>query len=267
LTPRGKRFLPAARQLLEAADHALAVALDERGPTLRVDVWGPVDPPESMLRAYAAEHPEVVMELGMRRNLAAALDAVRRNELDATIGNVANLRERVEGELATALIATTPLSGLVDGAAELAGADVITETELRTHGLALPPQPSQEEFGRFISEFASAIDAPLSRATQPFSLDRLVERVAAGSGTVTLVPSSWTTPRGAGVRIVPLQPTPLFPWFLVWRAASPNPQLQRMVRVLTGDAPEPRDVVDDCWLPARVNEKQGTRPAVAGGTD
>ena len=33
LTPRGRRFLPAARRLLEAADHALAVALDEAEAT------------------------------------------------------------------------------------------------------------------------------------------------------------------------------------------------------------------------------------------
>jgi DNA-binding transcriptional LysR family regulator len=263
LTPRGRRFLPAARRLLEAADHAL----DEREATLRVDVWGPVDPPESMLRAYAAEHPEMVIELGMRRNFGAALDAVRRNELDAAIGNVANLPEAVEGELATALIATTPLSGLVDDAGELSSADVITETELRNHGLALPPQSSQQEFGRFISEFASAVDAPLSRATRPFDLDHLVDRVAAGTSAVTLVPSALKARPGTGVRIAPLRPTPLFPWFLVWRAASPDPLLHRMVRSLTGhETAQPVDA-GDSWLPAGVVQRDGASVAAAAGIE
>lgn len=253
LTPRGRRFLPAARRLLEAADDALAVAFDQHEATLRVDVWGPVDPPEAMLRAYAAAHPEVVIEISMRRNLAAALDAVRRHELDAAIGNVANLPEALDGELATALIATTPLSGLVDDSGALSAADVITEAELRTYGLAVPPQSSQQEFGRFISEFGNAIGAALSRATRPFDLDRLVDRVAAESSTVTLVPSASKARPGAGVRIVPLKPTPLFPWFLVWRTASPDPLLQRMVRALTGDESALSDGAD-YWLPAGVDQ-------------
>jgi DNA-binding transcriptional LysR family regulator len=189
----------------------------------------------------------------MRRNLGAALAAVRRNELDAAIGNVANLPEAVDDELATALMATTPLSGLVDDSGELAGADVITEADLRAHGLALPPQSSQQEFGRFISEFASAIGAPLSRATRPFDLGHLVDRVAAGSSAVTLVPSAVKTRPGAGVRIVPLQPTPLFPWFLVWRAASPDPLLHRMVRSLTGHEHAQPAVAGEWWLPAGVS--------------
>lgn len=258
LTPRGRRLLPAARRLLEAADHALAVALDEQEATLRVDVWGPVDPPVSMLRAYAAEHPEVVIEVGMRRNLTAALDAVRRTELDATIGNVANLPETIGDDLATELIGVTPLSGLVDDSGDLASAEVITETELRNHGLALPPQSSQQEFGRFIAEFASAIDAPLSRATRPFDLDLLVDRVAAGSSAVTLVPSALRTRAGAGVRIVPLQPTPLFPWFLVWRAASPDPLLRRMVGALSGHASAQPAVAGDWWLPAGAHRDRAS---------
>ncbi len=42
LTQQGRRFLPAARQLLEVAEQALASARGGADPPLRVDVWGPL---------------------------------------------------------------------------------------------------------------------------------------------------------------------------------------------------------------------------------
>lgn len=167
LTERGERLLPAAHQLLEAADHALATALDQPVSSLRVDVWGPVDPPEAMLRSFAAEHPDSVVEISMRRNLPAALDALRRNELDAVLGNVVNLHTELADGLSSQLVAVTPLAGLVSHPGELETLDLITWDTLRHHGLALPDQASRPEFGRFVAELAKAIGAPLATQRQP----------------------------------------------------------------------------------------------------
>lgn len=96
LTPNGRRFLPAARHLLEVADEALATARGTRAPVLRVDVWGKLAPVEPMLRRFTAEQPEAMLEVSMRQNLAAALQALRRNEIDVAIGNVATSPPRCQ---------------------------------------------------------------------------------------------------------------------------------------------------------------------------
>jgi DNA-binding transcriptional LysR family regulator len=244
LTDRGERLLPAARGLLEAADHALATALGEPPATLRVDVWGPVDPPEALVRAFAADHPDAILEIGMRRNLPAALDALRRHELDAVLGNVTSLGKALAPGLSARLVATTPLGALVTD-----GREAVTWEDLRRSGVAIPSQPSLPEFRGFLLEFAAAVDAPTRDDTRGVDLDRLVDRI--GIDALTLVPATWKPPKGARARVVPIRPEPLFPWSVVWRTASPHPLLRDLLDALRTD--ELR-ADGNSWLPSAVRE-------------
>jgi DNA-binding transcriptional LysR family regulator len=248
LTDRGERLLPAARGLLEAADHALATALSEPDGSLRVDVWGPVDPPEALVRAFAAAHPDAVVEVSRRSNLPAALDALRRHELDAVLGDIAHLKKAPLGDdLSARLVAVTPLAGLVGGPATV---EELTPDDLRRQGLAVPEQPSRVEFAGFICEFATAIGAPTTTETRGAHLDGLVERV--GTDAITLVPAGWPPPDAGGVAVVPIRPAPLFPWYVVWRTGSPRPLVRRLVRFLEEHA----DVAEaEGWLPAAARGK------------
>jgi DNA-binding transcriptional LysR family regulator len=245
LTDRGERLLPAARGLLEAADHALATALGEPPATLRLDVWGPVDPPEALVRAFAADHPDAILEIGMRRNLPAALDALRRHELDAVLGNVTSLGKALTPGLSARLVATTPLGALVTD-----GREAVTWDDLRRSGVAIPSQPSLPEFRGFLLEFAAAVDAPTRDDTRGVDLDRLVERI--GIDAITLVPATWKPPKDAGARVAAISPAPLFPWSVVWRTASPHPLLRALL-----DALRTHDFGVDgaSWLPSAVREQ------------
>jgi DNA-binding transcriptional LysR family regulator len=245
LTDRGERFLPAARGLLEAADHAAATALGEPPSTLRVDVWGPVDPPEALIRAFAAAHPDAILEIGMRRNLPAALDALRRHELDAVLGNVTTLGKPLAPGLSARLVAITPLGALVTD-----GREAFTWDDLRRTGLAIPVQPALPEFRAFLLEFATAVDAPTRNDTRGVDLDRLVERI--GIDALTLVPATWKPPKGAGARVAAIRPEPLFPWSIVWRTASPHPLLRDLLDALRTDQ---LGVDGDSWLPSAVHEE------------
>jgi DNA-binding transcriptional LysR family regulator len=245
LTDHGERFLPAARGLLEAADHALATALGEPPSSLRVDVWGPVDPPEALVRAFAADHPDAIFEIGMRRNLPAALDALLRHELDAVVGNVATLGKMLAPGLSARLVATTPLGALIAD-----GREAIAWDDLRRSGLAIPSQPALPEFRGFLLEFAAAVGAPTRDDTRGVDLDRLVERV--GVDAITLVPASWQPPTGADARVAPVRPPPLFPWSIVWRTASPHPLLRDLLDALRAHE---LDVDGDSWLPSAAREE------------
>jgi DNA-binding transcriptional LysR family regulator len=245
LTDRGERFLPAARGLLEAADHALATAVGEPPSSLRVDVWGPVDPPEALIRAFAAAHPDAIVEIGMRRNLPAALDALRRHELDAVIGNVITLGKALPAGLSARLVATTPLGALVTESRE-----TITWDDLRRTGLAIPSQPSLPEFRGFLLEFAAALNAPTRDDTRGVDLDRLVERI--GINAITLVPATWKPGKDADAAVAAITPAPLFPWSLVWRTASPHPLLRELLNVLR---PHEFCVHRTSWLPSAAREQ------------
>jgi DNA-binding transcriptional LysR family regulator len=211
LTERGERFLPAAYRLLEAADHALATGLGEAPAPLRVDVWGPIDPPESAVRAFAVEHSDAIVEVSMRRNLPAALAAVTRNELDVAVGNLANLDAPLPDGLSSRLVAVTEAAALVYELGQLAHADTITPDDLRGHGLAVPVQASRREFANFVTEYAEALDVPLSTKQRNTDLDGLIDRISADPDTVTLVPAGWPLPQNRGLRLVPIRPAPLFP--------------------------------------------------------
>ena len=242
LTDRGERLLPAARGLLEAADHALATALGEPAGSLLVDVWGPVDPPEALVRAFAAAYPDAVVEVSRRSNLPAALDALRRHELDAVFGDIAHLKAPLGDDLSARLVAVTPLAGLVDDPATV---EELTPDDLRRQGLAVPEQPSRVEFAGFICEFAAAIGAPTTTETRSAHLDGLLERV--GTDAITLVPAGWAPPDAGGVAVVPIRAAPLFPWYVVWRTGSPRPLVRRLVRFLEEHA----NVAEaEGWLPA-----------------
>ena len=73
LTAAGQRFLPAARQLLEVADHAFADVRNAPSAPLRVDVWGELHSPAQAIRTIARDRPDIVVELSMRRDLVEAL--------------------------------------------------------------------------------------------------------------------------------------------------------------------------------------------------
>ena len=250
LTERGERFLPAAYRMLEAADHALATGLGEASEPLRVDVWGPIDPPEAAVRAFAVEHPEAIVEVSMRRNLLAALAAVSRNELDVAVGNLANLDAPLPDGLSSRLVAVTEIAALVYELAELARAHTVTTDALRRHALVVPVHASRREFANFITEYAEAIDVPLSTEQRNTDLDGLVDRISADPGTVTLVPAGWPLPQNRGLRLVPIRPAPLFPWHAVWRTGTPHPLVPRLIRAMH-DVGGIADLAQaEHWLPA-----------------
>ena len=254
LTERGERFLPAAYQLLEAADHALVTGLGEAPLPLRVDVWGPIDPPESTVRAFAAANPEAIVEVSMRRNLTAALAAVSRNELDVAVGNLANLDAPLAGGLTSRLVAVTETAALVYELGELGGAETITLDDLRGHGLAVPVQESRREFASFVIEYSEAFDVPLSVDERSADLDGLVDRISADRGIVTLVPAGWPVPQDRGLRLVPIRPAPYFPWYAIWRTATVHPLVPRVLEAVH-DGGGMADLKDlEHWLPAAARQ-------------
>jgi DNA-binding transcriptional LysR family regulator len=250
LTALGERFLPAAQQLLDAAEHALATVRGDGPRALRIDVWGPIGSVESAVRAFAVEHPMTTVEISMRRNLWAALDALWRNELDVVLGNVAYLDPPLPDGLSSELVTFIEMSGLVQEASELRSADLITAEDLRRHGLCQPAQATRQEFAGFVAEYAQFVGAPFAAETHNSDLDGLVDSIPTDPDAVMLVPREWEVPPGRGLRLLSLEPTPFVPWYAVWRTASPHPLVHQLVRATSKATPRLDVESDGNWLPA-----------------
>jgi DNA-binding transcriptional LysR family regulator len=231
-TSAGRRFLPAARQLLEIADDAVADARRTAAAALRVDVWGEVHTPARAVRALAHEQPDLVVELSMRRDLAEAVGALQRHEIDLAFGNPAGLETPLPPELTSELVLTDTVAALVSVRSELAARDHLTPADLVRNGLWWPAAGSSRELRRAVRGYARSIGAPLRSDGRNLGLDEAVDQVAADPSLIAPVVSSWPLEGRPGVRVLPLRPAPTYPWHAVWRTGSPHPDLPRVLRGL-----------------------------------
>jgi DNA-binding transcriptional LysR family regulator len=249
LTAAGERFLPAARRMLEVADRAVADVRGTPAAPLRVDVWGELHPPARLVRAVAREQPELTVELSMRRDLVQAVGALERHELDLAFGNAANLDDELPGEMSAELVTTDPLAVLVNARGPLAARDHATPDDVARQRIWWPTAGSSPELRAFAEEYARSIGATLTTEGSNLGLDALIERVAGDVDVVAPVAAAWPLTGHDGVRVVPLRPTPHYPWYAVWRTAVQHPSLPRLLRAVRRAAPTPELPAGATWLP------------------
>lgn len=260
LTARGARFLPDARDMVAMADAAVAGARGNRNGPLRVDVWGHLHPTYALVQGFAAEHPELVVEVSMRRNLPQSLAAVQRREIDVATGNVAGLPQHLPADLACELVTATPLAALVGERHALAGRSHLDAADLRRHGLWWPSEPGSAELGQFAGEYATFIGARLLTGGRNIGLSTLIDTVAADPTLVTIISTDWPLPEHSGTRLVPLRPTPYYPWYLIWPRTAAHPFVPALRHSLRAVGRIPDLHAADVWLPAAV-ERDGVPTA------
>ncbi|HEY3140876.1 MAG TPA: LysR family transcriptional regulator [Acidimicrobiales bacterium] len=255
LTDAGRRFLPHARQLLATADAAAAAArLDSR--PLRVDVWGHLQDPLRRLRGLIDRTPDLLVELSMRRSIVTAIEALQRGQIDAAFGRVNDLPHPWPDELAHRLVLLAPLALAVNTDHPLVDASVLHPAELTQWEFWVPAQGSPTELQGYWERFAKHFAIPIydsgSNLGLDLGLDHVLERVRDDPARVTLLGASWPVPADAGIRMIPLDPTPRYPWSLVWRTADRHPTLSLLLELIadagTSDGWLAFDPEHD-WLP------------------
>jgi len=256
LTQRGQQFLPHARDLLALADAATAAARAAPPPALRVDVWGHLHPVLPLVRAFARDHPELVLEVSMRRQLPQALDALAQRQLDVAFGYLPGLPGPPPPDLTTALVTCTRLVALVRADRHPPGPPALSVTDLGRGRLWFPGQGSSPELNSYAHEYAQHVHTTLSTDGTNLGLETVVERLTAEPDTITLVGNDWPVHDLPGLRVLPVHPVPLFPWYAAWRTTRPHPDITTLVTYLqhTGHRPRPGD---DVWLPAAATGSVG----------
>ncbi|MEU8077796.1 LysR family transcriptional regulator [Catellatospora citrea] len=245
LTGAGVRFLPHARELLVLAATAARSVRGEPLP-LKVDVWGPVHRPLSLLGELVSAHPELLLELSMRRSLGSALDAVARGDLDVAWGRPHDLGRPWPAGLRRRLVCLEPIAVGVLAGHPLAGATVLGAAELREYGLWIPFEDRPPELTGLLRAYAAALDVPITGTALNLGVEHTIADLRRHPRRVTPLGAWWQLPEDV-VRI-PLRPTPYLPWSVIWRADNPHPLLPRLLKLLPGPGTVRFDP-DRGWLP------------------
>jgi DNA-binding transcriptional LysR family regulator len=245
LTAAGRRFLPHARHLLAVADAAVAQTRRARAP-LRIDVWGQLQAPLRWIGRLTAIDRQIPLDISMRRNAAAAIDAFDRGEIDAAF--CLPLRRPLPPGLGHALIGIEPMGAVVSPGHALAGQETIAASGLHGRTLWIPgtgTDPAVLSYYRqFTTQFGLGCDESGSNLGLHYVLARLDQRLD----------RILVLPRSIDPRFVPIiDPTPYMAWAMIWRPGNRDEDLATLRTALTraaaADAPAEWDPAT-CWLPA-----------------
>ncbi|MFJ2056108.1 LysR family transcriptional regulator [Streptomyces sp. NPDC087908] len=244
LTAAGQRFLPPARQVVAAADAAVAAVSGTEHP-LRVDVWGHLYAPLRTLARIAGGVGELA--LGHGRDLPSVATALLRGDIDAAFGRV---HPPLSEGLSHRLVRLEPVDAVLSTNHPLAAEPVLRPEELRDSTLWVPGALDRLDFlRRFVDRFG------IRRTTEGVNLGlaHFLAEVAGAPGSFSLMPADVPLPEVPGLRSVPLvDPTPLYAWSLLWRSGSGHAGLDGLTAACAAEAGRSRwleyDPARD-WLP------------------
>jgi DNA-binding transcriptional LysR family regulator len=251
LTVDGQAFLPRARDLLEAAERALAAVAPGRRP-LRVDVIGRRIAPAGLLRDFHRAHPQTELDVVALTDLTAAVGAVTSGAIDATFRAVTTpARERPAG-LAVSRVLDEPLQLLTGPGHRLAARPGVTPAELAGHPIWIPGIVPGTEWAAFYAALAGRFGLTIDPTGPNFGTEPLLDGLAADPGLATLVGAGtrllW--PADYDLRRIPVtDPVPVYPHSLVWRRDNPHPALAALRGYLAGRRPG-ATAATATWAPA-----------------
>ncbi len=240
LTAAGRRFLDPARRLVAAGEAAVAAARQEERP-LRLDAWGHLFLPMRTVRQALSLVPDLPVDPGQARDLAAAVSALAREEIDAGFGRV--YPEGVTGGgLVHRLVRLEPVDAVLSAHHELASRDALRPAELSGGTLVFPAAGERLDF---LTRFADAFGIAARSYGTNLGLRHLLDRVRADPRAFTVLPAEVAGP-AAGVVTIPLaDPVPLYAWSLIWRGDDHHPLLPALLDAFAAAARDAR------WLEYR----------------
>ncbi|PXY19367.1 LysR family transcriptional regulator [Prauserella muralis] len=262
LTTEAERFLPAARELVRANDTAIAALARDDAP-VRADLLDNRLSPMFMLRRMAEREPGLRVERGWRGGLAHAIDPLLRGEVEVAFGRVRDLDRELPAELEHRLVRLEPLVALLAPEHPLAGGDVVPMTALREEGIWLPSSSGPGEWTAFLGRLSEAFDVPIDRSGISYDLRHTLEQTRYGRRRVTLAGADMELAPDLNLRVLPFEPSPLFPWSVVWRGGRPRPAVARLLELVLRTSRAEDWCAHDparCWIPDPVSAgAAGTR--------
>ncbi|WP_103349992.1 LysR family transcriptional regulator [Amycolatopsis sp. CA-128772] len=251
LTADGERFLPHARELLRVADAAVAAVGAEDRP-LRLDVLDYRLSPMFLLRRLAQRQPGLEIDRVAGGGFANAVEPLLSGELDAAFGRVTGGDRPLPDELEHRVVRLEPLVALLAPEHPLAVQDVLPLDELRADGIWLPGLRGPAEWLSYLAELCTRFGVPIDDSGVSYDLRHTLEQTRYGKRRVTLAGADMELAPELNLKVLPFEPSPLFPWSLVWRRGKAHPALRRLLAV-AGRASREEDWCahdpEHAWLP------------------
>jgi DNA-binding transcriptional LysR family regulator len=264
LTADGERFLPHARELVRVADAAVAAMGAEDRP-LRLDVLDYRLSPLFLLRRLAAREPALEIDRVAGGGFANAVEPLRSGELDAAFGRVTGGERPLPEELEHRVVRLEPLVALLAPEHPLAVQDVLRLDELRADGIWLPGLRGPAEWLSYLRELCTRFGVPIDDSGVSYDLRHTLEQTRYGKRRVTLAGADMELAPDLNLKVLPFEPSPLFPWSLVWRRGKAHPALRRLLALAGRTSREEDWCAHDpahAWLP----DEDVTLPAAARTT-
>ncbi|MEU1665030.1 LysR family transcriptional regulator [Streptomyces sparsogenes] len=227
LTIDGQAFLPHARELLRAAERAVASVRTGRRP-LRVDVIASRVAPSGLMRGFHHAHPEIDLDVVMLFDIEAAVAALRSGAIDASFRAVAAPGRPLPEDIAYARVLDEPHQLLTGPAHALARARSVTLAQLAGHRIWMPGVVPGTEWAAYYDALAAEFGLTIEATGPNFGSDALLDTVAdtPALATFTTEQTRLVWPTGHGLRRIPVtDPTPVYPHSLLWHRDNPHPAL------------------------------------------
>jgi DNA-binding transcriptional LysR family regulator len=260
-TPAGRRLLPHARSLLASADATVAAVRNDNRP-LRVDLGDLVPTPLRALHRLCEAMPTIEVDVSVRRGLGDAVGALQRREIDAAFGRVQDLDFRWPDALEHRLVLLDPVTVAVLDDHPLATVSVLHPGELQAWGVWWPIGEGRTEQLGYARRFSEHFDVPVDTARRGVGPVTPIDLLHRDPACVVAWAASWPSVCDLDFRSPRLDPTPLFPWSLVWRSDDDDPALARLLELATEIGDKEGWLTYDpprTWLP----ETDATRWATA----
>ncbi|PKW18413.1 LysR family transcriptional regulator [Saccharopolyspora spinosa] len=250
LTVDGQALLPHARELLRAAERVTAAVTPGRR-ALRIDVISRRVAPSSILRAFYQQHPGIELDVVALTNAdaASALSEVSAGTLDATFRSLRDSARTVPIGLRSARVIDDRHQLLVGPQHPLANARTVTSAELAEHPIWMPGMSDPEPMG-YYDDLAKAFGLTIDTIGPMFGIEALLAEIADSTRLATFVGegSRYLWPESYDLRRIPVvNPTPVYPLSVIWRADNPHPVLANFLEYLR--TRYRATAQDDVWTP------------------
>ncbi|WP_147942968.1 LysR family transcriptional regulator [Microbispora sp. CSR-4] len=227
LTIDGQAFLPHARELLRAAERAVA-SVRAGSRALRVDVLNSRGAASSLMRGFHRAHPEIELDVVMLFDIDRAVAAIRSGAIDASFRAVAEPGRPLPDDIEAVRVTDEALQLVTGPAHALAGARSVTLAQLAGHRIWMPGIVPGTEWAAYYDDLYAEFGLTIEATGPNFGSDALLDTIADTPSLATFMGAQtrlvW--PAGYDLRRIPVtDPTPVYPHALLWRRDNPHPAL------------------------------------------
>jgi DNA-binding transcriptional LysR family regulator len=250
LTVDGQALLPHARDLLRAAERVTAAVTPGRR-ALRIDVVNRRIAPSHVLRDFYQRHPDIELDVVALTNAdaASALAEVSAGTLDATFRSLRASAGEVPSGLRSSRVIDDRHELMVGPRHPLANARTVTLAELTDYPTWMRGMSDPEPVG-YYEDLAKAFGLTIETIGPMFGIEALLAELADSTQLATFVGegSRYLWPESYDLRRIPVvDPTPVYPLSVIWRADNPHPVLANFLDYLHARY-EARSS-EDIWAP------------------